>query len=71
MLHLRRVARLCRAAISAPICDEPVPVYAFGAGHTARCWLYDDRSKDQRPAAAASTVAAVTATVVAPPPETL
>jgi len=54
-----------------PICDEPVPVYAFGGGHTARCWLYDDRSKDQRPAAAAGAVAAVTATVVAPPPETL
>jgi len=53
-----------------PICDEPVPVYAFGEGHTARCWLYDDRSKDQRPAAA-SAAAAVTATVVAPPPETL
>ena len=32
-----------------PICDEPVPVYDFGAGHVARCFLYDDRAKDQRP----------------------
>jgi oligopeptide transport system ATP-binding protein len=32
-----------------PICDEPVPVYDFGAGHLARCFLYDERAKDQRP----------------------
>jgi oligopeptide/dipeptide ABC transporter ATP-binding protein len=32
-----------------PICDEPVPVYDFGQGHVARCFLYDDRAKDQRP----------------------
>ncbi len=31
-----------------PICDEVVPVKDFGSGHTARCWLYDDRSKGQR-----------------------
>ncbi len=31
-----------------PICAEPVPLYDFGAGHVARCWLYDDRSKEQR-----------------------
>ncbi len=49
-----------------PICDEPVPVYAFGEGHTARCWLYDERSKDQR-----TITVATTATIVAPPPETL
>ncbi|HEY8313888.1 MAG TPA: ABC transporter ATP-binding protein [Candidatus Baltobacteraceae bacterium] len=33
-----------------PICDEPVPVYDFGGGHVARCWLYDERAKDQRTA---------------------
>jgi oligopeptide/dipeptide ABC transporter ATP-binding protein len=32
-----------------PICDEIVPVYDFGEDHVARCWLYDERSKDQRP----------------------
>jgi oligopeptide/dipeptide ABC transporter ATP-binding protein len=32
-----------------PICDEPVPTYDFGAGHVARCFLYDERAKDQRP----------------------
>ncbi|MGZ3497542.1 MAG: ABC transporter ATP-binding protein [Vulcanimicrobiaceae bacterium] len=32
-----------------PICDEPVPVYDFGQGHVARCWLYDERAKNQRP----------------------
>ena len=32
-----------------PICDEPVPVYDFGAAHIARCFLYDERAKDQRP----------------------
>ncbi len=32
-----------------PICDQPVPVYDFGGGHVARCYLYDERAKDQRP----------------------
>jgi oligopeptide/dipeptide ABC transporter ATP-binding protein len=32
-----------------PICDEPVPVHDFGAGHVARCFLYDPRSEGQRP----------------------
>lgn len=31
------------------ICDEPVPVYDFGDSHLARCFLYDERAKDQRP----------------------
>ena len=38
-----------RCAYRMPICDEPVPLYAFGDGHVARCFLYDERSKDQRP----------------------
>jgi oligopeptide/dipeptide ABC transporter ATP-binding protein len=25
-----------------PICDQPVPLYDFGAGHVARCFLYDE-----------------------------
>jgi hypothetical protein len=32
-----------------PICDEPVPLYDFGQGHVARCFLYDERVKDSRP----------------------
>ena len=31
-----------------PICDEPVPLYDFGAGHVARCVLYDARAEGQR-----------------------
>ncbi len=38
-----------RCRFRMPICDEPVPVYDFGEAHVARCWLYDERSKDQRP----------------------
>ncbi len=26
-----------------PVCDEPVKLYDFGAGHLARCWLYDEQ----------------------------
>jgi oligopeptide/dipeptide ABC transporter ATP-binding protein len=46
-----------------PICDEPVPVYDFGKGHVARCFLYDERAKDQRP------IEVETAPIVSPPPE--
>ena len=37
-----------------PICAEPVPLYDFGDGHVARCYLYDERAKDQRPIEVAS-----------------
>jgi oligopeptide/dipeptide ABC transporter ATP-binding protein len=40
----------CRSRM--PICDEPVPLYDFGAGHVARCFLYDPRSEGQRPVGA-------------------
>ena len=46
-----------------PICDEPVPVYDFGGGHVARCFLYDERAKDQR------TIEVETAPIASPPPE--
>ncbi len=39
-----------RCAYRMPICAEPVPIYEFGEGHVARCWLYDERARDQRPA---------------------
>ncbi|MEA2666714.1 MAG: oligopeptide transport system ATP-binding protein [Candidatus Eremiobacteraeota bacterium] len=32
-----------------PICDEPVPLYDFGGGHVARCYLYDERAEGQKP----------------------
>ncbi|MGA8535077.1 MAG: ABC transporter ATP-binding protein [Candidatus Tumulicola sp.] len=38
-----------RCAYRMPICAEPVPLYDFGEGHVARCFLYDERVKDQRP----------------------
>ena len=41
-----------RCAYRMPICDQPVPLYDFGEGHVARCYLYDERARDQRPAAA-------------------
>ena len=31
-----------------PICDEPVPLYDFGGGHVARCFLYDARADGQK-----------------------
>ena len=31
-----------------PICDEPVPLYDFGGGHLARCFLYDARADGQK-----------------------
>jgi oligopeptide/dipeptide ABC transporter ATP-binding protein len=38
-----------RCAYRMPICDEPVPLFAFGGAHVARCWLYDESVKNQRP----------------------
>ena len=31
-----------------PICSEPVPLYDFGGGHVARCFLYDERTEGER-----------------------
>ncbi len=31
-----------------PICDTPVPLYDFGDGHVARCFLYDARTEGER-----------------------
>jgi len=32
-----------------PICDNPVPLYDFGTGQFARCYLYDQRAEGQKP----------------------
>lgn len=37
-----------------PICDEPVPLYDFGDGHVARCFLYDERTEGERPLSVSS-----------------
>ncbi len=31
-----------RCAHRMPVCDSPTPLYDFGEGHVARCFLYDD-----------------------------
>jgi oligopeptide transport system ATP-binding protein len=43
-----------RCGYRMPVCAEPVPLYDFGDAHIARCYLYDERSKDQRPIEVAS-----------------
>jgi len=42
-----------------PICDTPTPLYDFGEGHVARCFLYDERTVSERslPVATAPEVA--------------
>jgi len=37
-----------RCRYKMPICDEPVPLYDFGSGHVARCYLYDERTEGTR-----------------------
>jgi len=37
-----------------PICDTPVPLYDFGNGHVARCFLYDERTESERQLSVAS-----------------
>ncbi|BDE05870.1 hypothetical protein WPS_11460 [Vulcanimicrobium alpinum] len=32
-----------------PICDRPVPLYDFGGGHVARCFLYEKSAEGQKP----------------------
>jgi len=59
-----------RCAYRMPICDEPVPLYDFGGGHVARCFLYDERAKEQRPVEA-ETVHAVSVEAVAATPQEL
>jgi oligopeptide transport system ATP-binding protein len=37
-----------RCRYKMPVCDEPVPLYDFGHGHVARCFLYDERTEGVR-----------------------
>jgi oligopeptide transport system ATP-binding protein len=43
-----------RCSYRMAICAEPVPLYDFGNDHVARCYLYDERYKDQRTTEVAS-----------------
>ena len=50
--NLLRIPEGCsfapRCKYRMPICSEPVPVYDFGNGHVARCFLYDERTAAER-----------------------
>jgi len=37
-----------RCRYKMPICEQPVPLYDFGNGHVARCFLYDERTEGTR-----------------------
>jgi oligopeptide/dipeptide ABC transporter ATP-binding protein len=56
-----------RCAYRMAICDEPVPLYDFGDGHVARCYLYDEAAKDQRPIEVATAPRVSLADVAATP----
>jgi oligopeptide transport system ATP-binding protein len=47
-----------RCRYKMPICEQPVPLYDFGEGHVARCFLYDERTEGIRtlPVASAPSV---------------
>ncbi len=50
--NMLRLPRGCsfapRCKYRMPICDQPVPLYDFGGGHVARCFLYDERTEGVR-----------------------
>jgi oligopeptide/dipeptide ABC transporter ATP-binding protein len=46
-----------------PICDQPTPLYDFGAGHVARCFAYDERTEGARTLPDATTAAMVPGSV--------
>ncbi len=58
----RRICCVCRPAAPSrraaryrmPVCDQPVPLYDFGDGHVARCFLYDAATESERPLKVAS-----------------
>ena len=56
--NLLRLPKGCsfapRCKYRMPICDTPTPLYDFGAGHVARCFLYDARTESERPLPVAS-----------------
>jgi len=59
--NLLRLPKGCsfapRCKYRMPICDEPVPIYDFGGGHVARCFLYDERTEGERTLSVASAPA--------------
>ena len=59
--NLLRLPKGCsfapRCKYRMPICDDPVPIYDFGGGHVARCFLYDERTEAERTLSVASAPA--------------
>ena len=61
--NLLRLPKGCsfapRCKYRMPICDTATPLYDFGAGHIARCFLYDERTAGERrlPAQSAPSIA--------------
>jgi hypothetical protein len=52
-----------------PICTEPVPLYDFGDGHVARCFLYDERAEGQKTIPAPSVPVIANSAVAKTPQE--
>jgi oligopeptide/dipeptide ABC transporter ATP-binding protein len=52
-----------------PICDESVPLYDFGNGHLARCFLYEARAEGQKPIEAESRPSIANSAVAKTPQE--
>ena len=59
-----------RCKFKMPICEEAVPLLDFGAGHVARCFLYDERAEGQKPVPA-QNVARVSLDALAHTPQEL
>jgi oligopeptide/dipeptide ABC transporter ATP-binding protein len=62
-----------RCKYKMPICDTAVPLYDFGAGHVARCYLYDAKTEGERtlpvataPPVPGTALSATATTAVAP-----
>jgi len=59
--NLLRVPSGCsfapRCRYRMPACEAPVPLYDFGDGHVARCFLYDEKTATERKLSVASAPA--------------
>ncbi len=58
-----------RCRYKMPICSEPVPLYDFGDGHVARCYLYDQRAEGQKTIPAPSVPVIANSAVAKTPQE--
>jgi oligopeptide/dipeptide ABC transporter ATP-binding protein len=58
-----------RCRYKMPICTQPVPLYDFGDGHVARCYLYDERAEGQKTIPAPSVPVIANSAVAKTPQE--